>query len=471
MIDFTDFSKQGIKFILTCWAIFALGIFACEKAYATGTGTLNWTAYSTSHYAPYVESSCYNNYSYLSTCNNTNWAYVNSTPIATGTTNSLNYNWNSGSITIGGTNIGSTSRMLVITGYWQHPGTAGQTSTVYFAGRNDDGLIVNINDTAVISDWAQQGPRYWNSNGSFTGVGGQWYPIVINWYEWGGSANMDIHYRTDGNNATNTTSGWLDHTSSMFSTSLPVTTVTPTSGQSTLKSTGQSATGEGVKVTMSGDNNSLTVRQAGNNNFIVGTNWSDNAQVSGDNNTLSFNQGNILTSGSSGNNGLAFDITGNSNTVNVAQGENASDTGGHRLWFDIDGNSNTMNLTQNNDGNSNAKHFMYIDIDADSNNVLAYQKNNGEKTLFLDINNNSNDVDIFQYGTGDHFLDVLLDTGNYAHDVDITQDGSGSHGARIDLSGYSYDFDLTQNSGTGQHYTVEGICGQSGGCTLSTTQN
>ena len=69
-----------------------------------------------------------------------------------------------------------------------HPGTAGQTSTVYFAGRNDDGLIVNINNTAVISDWAQQGPTYWNSNGSFTGVGGQWYPIVINWYEWGGSA-------------------------------------------------------------------------------------------------------------------------------------------------------------------------------------------------------------------------------------------------------------------------------------------
>ena len=115
-----------------------------NSAFATGTGTLNWTAYSTSHYAPYVESSCYNNSSYLSTCNNTNWAYVNSTPIATGTTNSLNYNWNSGSITIGGTNIGSTSRMLVITGYWQHPGTAGQTSTVYFAGRNDDGLIVNL---------------------------------------------------------------------------------------------------------------------------------------------------------------------------------------------------------------------------------------------------------------------------------------------------------------------------------------
>ena len=64
-----------------------------------------------------------------------------------------------------------------------------------------------------------------------------------------------------------------------------------------------------------------------------------------------------------------------------------------------------------------------------------------------------------------------FEKGNSAHDIDITQDGSGSHGARIDLSGYSYDFDLTQNSGTGQHYTVEGTCGQSGGCTLSTTQN
>ena len=442
-----------------------------NSAFATGTGTLNWTAYSTSHYAPYVESSCYNNYSYLSTCNNTNWAYVNSTPIATGTTNSLNYNWNSGSITIGGTNIGSTSRMLVITGYWQHPGTAGQTSTVYFAGRNDDGLIVNINNTAVISDWAQQGPTYWNSNGSFSGVGGQWYPIQINWYEWGGSANMDIHYRIDGNNATNTTSGWLDMNNAHFSSAQPQVLVAPSSGQSTLKSTAQSATGEGVKITMSGDNNSLTVKQAGDNNFIVGTNWSSDAQVSGDSNTLSFNQGNILTTGNSGNNGLGFDITGNSNTVNIAQGENALDTGGHRIWFDIDGNSNTMNLSQHNDGNSNAKHFMNIDIDASSNNVLVYQKNNGAKTLFLDINNNSNDVDIFQYGTGDHFLDLLLDTGNSAHDIDITQDGSGSHGARIDLSGYSYDFDLTQNSGTGQHYTVEGTCGQSGGCTLSTTQN
>ena len=448
-------------------SILVLSFLLSSKAWG---GTLNYEVFAISHHAPYLEAPCFNYNSYLSTCNNTNPAYVG-TSQGTGTIDSLNYNWNSGNIVLHNNNYGGNQRMVVITGYWQHPGTAGQTSTVYFAGRNDDGLIVNINNTAVISDWAQQGPTYWNSNGSFSGVGGQWYPIQINWYEWGGSANMDIHYRIDGNNATNTTSGWLDMNNAHFSSAQPQVLVAPSSGQSTLKSTAQSATGEGVKITMSGDNNSLTVKQAGDNNFIVGTNWSSDAQVSGDSNTLSFNQGNILTTGNSGNNGLGFDITGNSNTVNIAQGENALDTGGHRIWFDIDGNSNTMNLSQHNDGNSNAKHFMNIDIDASSNNVLVYQKNNGAKTLFLDINNNSNDVDIFQYGTGDHFLDLLLDTGNSAHDIDITQDGSGSHGARIDLSGYSYDFDLTQNSGTGQHYTVEGTCGQSGGCTLSTTQN
>jgi len=467
MIDFKDFSKQGIKVILTAWVLFALSIFGCEKAWG---GTLNYEVFAISHHAPYLEAPCFNYNSYLSTCNNTNPAYVG-TSQGTGTLDSLNYNWNSGNIVINNNNYGSQQRMVVITGYWQHPGTAGQTSTVYFAGRNDDGLIVNINNTAVISDWAQQGPTYWNSNGSFSGVGGQWYPIQVNWYEWGGSANMDIHYRIDGNNATNTTSGWLDMNNAHFSSAQPQVLVAPSSGQSTIKSTAQSATGEGVKVNISGDNNDLTVRQAGNNNFIIGTNWSSDAQVSGDNNTLSFNQGNILTSGSSGDNGLAFDITGDSNTVNTSQGDDANDTGGHRMWFDIDGDSNTLTLVQKNSGDSNAKHFMSIDIDASSNNVLAYQHNNGAKTLFVDINNNSNDVDIFQYGTGSHFLDVLLDTGNSAHDVDITQDGAGSHGAKVDLSGYSYDFDLTQNSGTSQNYTVDGICGQSGGCTLSTTQN
>ena len=69
----------------------------CNISFA---GSLYWTAYSITQHAPNVESSCFNNGSYLSTCNNTNWAYVNNTPVATGTTTSLNYNWNNSSITM-----------------------------------------------------------------------------------------------------------------------------------------------------------------------------------------------------------------------------------------------------------------------------------------------------------------------------------------------------------------------------------
>ena len=448
-------------------SILVLSFLLSSKAWG---GSLNYEVWGISTYAPMLESPCYNNYAYLSTCNNTNWAGVGVSQ-GTGTLSSLNYNWNSSQINFGGnTNFGYDQKMAVITGYWQHPGTAGQSSTVYFAGRNDDGLIVNINNTKVISDWAQQGPTYWNSSGSFTGVGGQWYPIMINWYEWGGSANMDIHYSLS-NLSLNSTSGWLDMNNNHFSTSAPVTATVATSGQSSLVTTGKGATGEGVNLNVQGDNNDINIQQAGNNNFIVGTNWSSAAQLTGDNNTINFSQGNHNTSGSSGSNGIGFDITGDSNTVSISQGDASADTGDHRVWMDIDGDSNVLSLLQKNNGDTNSEHYMHIDIDSSSNNVLAYQHNDGDKTLFLDINNNSNDVDIFQYGTGSHFLDVLLDSGSSAHDIDITQDGAGDHGARIDLSGYSYDFDLSQDSGSSKSYVVEGICATSSGCSLSTTQN
>ena len=447
----------------TFW--FMLVLMVCHQVSA---GSLNWSAYSITSYAPYVESSCFNNNSYLSTCNNTNWAYVNSTPVATGTMTSLNHNWNSGNITPdGSTSVGSQQRMLVITGYWQHPGTAGQTSTVYFAGRNDDGFIVNINNTAVISDWAQQGPTYWNSSGSFTGVGGQWYPIVINWYEWGGSANMDLHYSLS-NLSLSTTTGWLDMNSDHFSTTDP--TITITSAQQTTVNTAKSATGNGVNMNVDGDNNTLNIEQHGENNFIIGSDWSSTATITGDNNTLNVDQGNVTTSGSSGNNGLGIDITGDTNSVSVSQGDYATDSGDHRIMVDIDGSTNTLSLSQRNDGNANSEHYMSLDLDSSQNVITMQQLNDGDKFLFLDVDNNNNTVDINQSGSGSHYLDLHLESGSYAHDVDISQTGTGSHGARINLDGYSTDFDLQQQGSTDQNYSVDMTCGTANGCTLSTTQ-
>ncbi len=105
-----------------------------------------------------------------------------------------------------------------------------------------------------------------------------------------------------------------------------------------------------------------------------------------------------------------------------------------------------------------------------SNIITMQQLDNGDKTLFLDINNSNNTVDITQSGTGEHFLDLKLDTGNYAHDVDITQQGSGNHAGRVELDGYSTDFDLTQQGSTDQDYNINMTCGTVSGCTLSTTQ-
>ncbi len=442
-----------------------LVLMVCHQLSA---GSLNWSAYSITSHAPYLESSCFDAGSYLSTCNNTNWAYANATPVATGTMTSLNHNWNTSNITPdGSTSVGSNQRMLVITGYWQHPGTSGQTSTVYFAGRNDDGFIVNINNTAVISDWAQQGPTYWNSNGSFTGVGGQWYPIVINWYEWGGSANLDLHYSLS-NLSLSTTTGWLDMNSDNFSTTDP--TITITSAQQTTVNSAKSATGNGVNMNVDGDSNTLNIEQHGENNFIIGSDWSSTATITGDNNTLNVDQGNVTTSGSSGNNGLGIDITGDTNTVSVSQGDYATDSGDHRIMVDIDGSTNTLNLSQRNDGNANSEHYMSLDLDSSQNVISMQQLNDGDKFLFLDVDNNNNTVDINQSGSGSHYLDLHLESGSYAHDVDISQTGTGSHGARINLDGYSTDFDLQQQGSTDQNYSVDMTCGTANGCSVSTTQ-
>ena len=255
-----------------------------------------------------------------------------------------------------------------------------------------------------------------------------------------------------------------------FLTATTVINIAPTSTQTTTVNNAKAATGNGIKLNVDGDSNTINIEQSGENNFLLGTDWSSDATITGNNNTLNVDQGNVSTSGNSGNNGIALDITGNTNTVSISQGDYATDTGDHRIWLDIDGSTNTTNLTQRNDGTATTEHFMSLDLDSSSNIINLQQLNDGDKTLFVDINNSNNTVDINQSGTGEHYLDLSLDTGNYAHDVDISQTGSGDHAARVDLDGYSVDFDLLQQGSTDQDYNIEMTCGVIAGCTLSTTQ-
>ena len=246
--------------------------------------------------------------------------------------------------------------------------------------------------------------------------------------------------------------------------------ITPTTTQSSTITTDKAKTGNGVKMNVDGDGNTINIEQTGEDNFIIGTDWSSDSAITGNNNTVNIDQGNVTTSGTSGNNGIALDITGNTNTLNISQGDYATDTGDHRIWLDIDGSTNTLTLQQRNDGTTSSEHYMNLDLDSSSNVITMQQLDNGDKTLFLDINNNNNAVDISQSGSGEHFLDLTLGSGSYAHDVDISQTGTGDHAARVDLDGYSTDFDLSQTGSTDQDYNVDMTCGVQAGCTLSTTQ-
>ena len=285
---------------------------------------------------------------------------------------------------------------------------------------------------------------------------------------------LDINYASHSSYYTNGDQAWIDAmiTDVFVSTvnTRSATNITITSGQTTIMNTAKTATGNGVTMNITGDNNTVNIEQEGENNFVIGTDWSSASEISGASNTINIDQGNVTTSGNSGNNGLALDVTGNTNTLNISQGDYATDVGDHRIWLDIDGNTNTMTLTQRNDGTTSSEHYMNLDLDSSSNVITMQQLNDGDKILFLDINNSNNTVDVTQSGTGEHYLDLSLDTGNYAHDVDISQTGSGDHAARVELDGYSTDFDLVQQGSTDQDYNVDMTCGVQAGCTLSTTQ-
>ena len=258
--------------------------------------------------------------------------------------------------------------------------------------------------------------------------------------------------------------------SDTYSNVATATSVTITSSQTTAVNTAKGTSDNGVALNVNGDDNTVNIEQKGEDNFIKGSDWSSTGTITGDNNTLNVDQGNVTTSGNSGRNGLGVDITGDANTVNVTQGDYSVDVGDHRMALDINGSTNTLNLSQRNDGDTNSEHYMSLDLDSSQNVISMQQLNDGDKFLFLDVDNNNNTVDVNQSGDGSHYMDIKLGTGSYAHDVDISQTGDGNHAGRVDLDGYSTDFDLLQQGNTNQSYSLDMTCGTANGCAVSSTQ-
>ena len=84
------------------------------------------------------------------------------------------------------------------TARWQGEIEAPATGTVKFYSRHDDGARVKIDDNYVFNNWNLQGPRMFNSSGTYDMVEGQKYTFEAEMYEHGGHDVMELYWQFNG---------------------------------------------------------------------------------------------------------------------------------------------------------------------------------------------------------------------------------------------------------------------------------
>lgn len=110
------------------------------------------------------------------------------------------------------------------------------------------------------------------------------------------------------------------------------------------------------------------------------------------------------------------------------------------------------------------------DISGDDNLVYIHQINNN-KTIDLDVNGDSANIQLEQKDSGTH--SITLDVIGDGIDADILQQGSGSHTATVGLenAGGPIDFTLTQSGTTDKSFSASTTCYVAGGCAVLYSQN
>ena len=217
-----------------------------------------------------------------------------------------------------------------------------------------------------------------------------------------------------------------------------------------------------VHITQIGDGLDVNISQTGNNNTITKNIWTVPADWEGDDNTFDLRQKNTTNNNQS--NYMGFHIDGDSNTVKVGQGyadQGSLETahvqewntdnwegGGNTAMIDIHGDNNILNIGQRNGSQgSYSGHDVTAYIYGDDNVARAVQVHDGAKDLTLTLNGDDHRIYTEQRHHGAHNMTVNL------------TNGSGPYSAFI-----------KQNSSTAQNYSMTGTCNNSGGCSLSVTQ-
>jgi uncharacterized repeat protein (TIGR02543 family) len=105
----------------------------------------------------------------------------------------VDFNWSS-SMPTGATSCNLSNYTAMITGYLLAP----STGNFVFKTRSDDGFIMNLNGTSVISNWVDQGataaPNFNATSSSISLVEGNIYPIQIFFHQTGGGAEAHLFW-------------------------------------------------------------------------------------------------------------------------------------------------------------------------------------------------------------------------------------------------------------------------------------
>lgn len=283
------------------------------------------------------------------------------TLISSGVSTNINYNWGGGYVM--GTNR-ADGVQIHFTGYITVPGTGAQTITFYdFA---DDGFILNVNGTRVISNWVEQGPRNWNSSGSITLQGGQTYAFDVWWYENGGGAAVMLYWNQSGSITLIPDASYL--------TAMPVNPKQFGDGGTSLPATSISASRQtAINQTLTVGHNLIYIDQSvGNGTYVKATQTGDfnimKATITGSNQSLTTTQtGNYNYEESI--------ISGSNNTIINSQ------DGSKSLFQTVSGSYNTINTTQ-----TGGNHYLELNIPTDGNTVTILQSGAAQKLFSLTIN-------------------------------------------------------------------------------------
>lgn len=214
-----------------------------------------------------------------------------------------------------------------------------------------------------------------------------------------------------------------------------------------------------VNLSFSHDDNTVTIVQEGEDNYVgYTTAWGSGQSWGGD-------------------------LDGSDNNLNIKQYCNQTVCGGDRFEFHISGNDNDVDFFQGYRVDADATlhqtdsfeaggHFIRLDIHGSNNTYLGSQRSNNtghEHTNTSNIYGSYNDVYARQEGNQDKTLTLTVNNSN--NDIDIIQKSSAAHSATVTLSGsYATDLDLLQQGGTAQSYSLTQTCTNSSGCAVSVTQ-